>query len=1033
MLYDLHNPTRAPRTFYDGAISAPIRLAPGQKRLNVVLLDATAEKMRGSDIAIKISAQQRPDMPAMVINGMWGIGDCLHQRGPLRELMKVKRVWLTTCNWHINSDLVDQGLNLIFDGNTRLRGQQLSISRERALFQTMEPPPRDAWRIKLWYRKDGIDQYGSILETMYANCFIEPPPRMDFSWPIRPEWRDKAREMIASWKLDGRPLLVYRPIVLRREWKSANRNPEPKPYAELFEHARRGYFVVSFAYLDAGDEEIVGAEAKVDLKFHRGEIPVEIIAAIVAEANLVFCNAGFMPVMAQAVGTPTIVVYGGRESFRTTQRAGAHLAPTLGVDIDRPCDCHSERHACDRTLTASRWIDKVTDFSEKYAAARIGADALTVETAATSDDRPLVAHPRIRTQASTLIFATTYVDGPERQELTAQWLEMADVLNPDCDILIVDSKSPLSPLTGVWVERFANDLRFRMFAFGNNIGHLSRKGRDGWGRAFCKGLESAIAGGYQYVVHIEGDSLLRVPVREMIDPMREARKFAATTRVSGMTRDFPNWVETGLMAFDTDWLIRANFISRYDWVNRGQTPTPEVVVARLISGSELILPLKAWRGDKQQITHENIVSLGLDWVTHCHTSANGVWAYREFMKAAMSTFTAMGTAIGAAGPEHTSVNVSPPSRPDPPRTVAIIEPGLKINLGCGTNKLAGWENHDDEVDITKPLPWAEGAADFIFIEHCVEHVSFHQAIGFFEEAFRVLRPGGVLRVTVPSIEKIALTSTPDYWKFAAKWGGEATWKGAMRAILFAHGHQMGWTASAMRYSLAYAGFVDIEAREVGESPHAALRGAEGHGVVIGRAFNEIESMPFDATKPGGEGRKHGPIPLAIVLGGADCVLDDLASARADCDRYGLTPSYFVVNDMIPEFPDPCVAVTVHANNPLKLPVWLAKRARNGFPTPRSIWTHQKDPASTNVAEDWHGSSGLHAFVVARRMGFERVVFCGVPMNPDGGHFKRHDTFIAAGAFRKAWEKRVRLIQPFARSYSGWTAELLGAPDEGFFR
>jgi hypothetical protein len=46
---------------------------------------------------------------------------------------------------------------------------------------------------------------------------------------------------------------------------------------------------------------------------------------------------------------------------------------------------------------------------------------------------------------STLIFGTTYIDSPDREHLTHQWLMLTRHLNPDCDILMVDSASP-SPL-----------------------------------------------------------------------------------------------------------------------------------------------------------------------------------------------------------------------------------------------------------------------------------------------------------------------------------------------------------------------------------------------------------------------------------------------------------------------------------------------------------------------------------------------------------------------------------------------------------
>ena len=49
---------------------------------------------------------------------------------------------------------------------------------------------------------------------------------------------------------------------------------------------------------------------------------------------------------------------------------------------------------------------------------------------------------------------------------------------------------------------------------------------------------------------------------------------------------------------------------------------------------------------------------------------------------------------------------------------------LKINLGCGTNRIPGWSNHDAEVNITRRLPWADDSADCVFVEHVVEYVIY---------------------------------------------------------------------------------------------------------------------------------------------------------------------------------------------------------------------------------------------------------------------------------------------------------------------
>ena len=53
---------------------------------------------------------------------------------------------------------------------------------------------------------------------------------------------------------------------------------------------------------------------------------------------------------------------------------------------------------------------------------------------------------------------------------------------------------------------------------------------------------------------------------------------------------------------------------------------------------------------------------------------------------------------------------------------------LKLNLGCGTNKLDGWENHDVDVDLRAPLPWPDGAAEFILLERVLEH--FNSSTGY---------------------------------------------------------------------------------------------------------------------------------------------------------------------------------------------------------------------------------------------------------------------------------------------------------------
>ena len=450
-------------------------------------------------------------------------------------------------------DLIECGLKILPQSAPRMREDA------RALAIIMPPP--QAARKRITYSKTEIDRAGSILAAQFAACGLRMPEAPDFSLPIRPEWRAKARQLIDRWDLGGKPLLIYRPIVLNKVWHCPPRSPDPAAYATLFAELRNRFFVVSFADLKPGKEWIVGPEQDVDVKFHAGELEFELLAALFAEAALVFCNAGMAPVLAQAVGTPVIVVYGGHESAKTTQASGMHLAPTLAVEPDRPCDCHPFDHPCDKHITLAPAIARINEFVARNIGSRRQPIALK--------------SPRV------LIFATTYVDDAEKAKLLRRWLKLTQHLNPDCDLLLVDSCSPLFDGTGFAPD--SNGPRRAVHRFPDNIGHLSRGGRDGWGRAFCYGLQAAINGDYDYVVHIEGDSLFRLPVGPIVRQMEHAGTNAAAIPVAGTASIMPGWIETGLLFFRTKYLVESDFIGRYDWQNRTQWPAPESVIGKLLA------------------------------------------------------------------------------------------------------------------------------------------------------------------------------------------------------------------------------------------------------------------------------------------------------------------------------------------------------------------------------------------------------------------------------------------------------------------
>lgn len=85
-----------------------------------------------------------------------------------------------------------------------------------------------------------------------------------------------------------------------------------------------------------------------------------------------------------------------------------------------------------------------------------------------------------------------------------------------------------------------------------------------------------------------------------------------------------------------------------------------------------------------------------------------------------------------------------------------------LNLGCGTRTHPEWTNVDftatapDVVaaDLTKGVPFNDGAFEAVYHSHVLEHFSKQQAPEFLQECFRVLRPQGVIRIAVPDLEQI---------------------------------------------------------------------------------------------------------------------------------------------------------------------------------------------------------------------------------------------------------------------------------------
>jgi predicted SAM-dependent methyltransferase len=179
--------------------------------------------------------------------------------------------------------------------------------------------------------------------------------------------------------------------------------------------------------------------------------------------------------------------------------------------------------------------------------------------------------------------------------------------------------------------------------------------------------------------------------------------------------------------------------------------------------------------------------------------------------------------------------------------------GLRLlNVGCGDfiypqfiNLDYVWRQGIDICwDITKkPYPLADGSLDGIYSEHCLEHIPLPACEKNLAEFYRLLKPGGSIRIVVPDAElyftiynrklngeKIAMPYEESYISPAAR----------INSLFRSYGHEFIYDFETFHILLDKAGFKNIRKEKFMEGRNKDL--------LIDTDWRQVESLYVEASK-----------------------------------------------------------------------------------------------------------------------------------------------------------------------------------------
>ena len=197
-------------------------------------------------------------------------------------------------------------------------------------------------------------------------------------------------------------------------------------------------------------------------------------------------------------------------------------------------------------------------------------------------------------------------------------------------------------------------------------------------------------------------------------------------------------------------------------------------------------------------------------------------------------------------------------------------PRPKLHLGCGGHVLKGWLNSDLSpgstdvlgLDAASPFPFSADTFAYVYSEHVIGSLSLEGAAVMLDECFRVLAPGGRLRIVTPDLAFLTDLYGRDLsemQKRYVEWFSAETGSSRGEIGFVVNGYMRAWDlqvvydARMLRDALAAAGFSDVTRRGLNESDHAALRDLANERR-LPEGLLRLESLTLEGSKANGSSR-----------------------------------------------------------------------------------------------------------------------------------------------------------------------------------